>query len=312
MELLPDFEYKRPENLEELIFLLSQYGEEAALLAGGTDLIPRIKMGLKRPKVIISLSGIDGFAYMQQIDKTFRIGAMATIYELQHHPAIVENYPALYEAAISTASENIRFRATVGGNLIQDTRCMEYNQSKEWRASFKPCYKNGGDHCNAVKGGKRCFATYCGDLAPALISIGASICLMSKDGVREITLETLFTGDGQSPFSMRQGELLKEVILHYTKTMGGYKKLRMRNSIDYPLASVALSSDQKEKGRFVVGAVGPRPIAYEFSSYRELELLTENVYKNVAPVANMSLSPLYRKKMIRVFARELLRSTVDR
>lgn len=312
MMLLPDFKYMRPKSFDELLSHLIKYGNDASVLAGGTDLIPRIKMGLKRPKVIISLSGINGFAYMQQTDKTFRIGAMATIYELQHHPAIVENYPALYEATLLTAAENIRLRATVGGNLIQDTRCMEYNQSKEWRASFKPCYKNGGDHCNAVKGGKRCFATYCGDLAPALISIGASICLMSKDGVREIPLEPLFTGDGRSPFSIRQGELLKEVILHYTKTMGGYKKLRMRNSIDYPLASVALSSDQKEKGRLVVGAVEPRPIAYEFSSYRELELLTENVYENVAPVVNMSLSPLYRKKMIRVFARELLRSTVDR
>ena len=114
------------------------------------------------------------------------------------------------------------------------------------------------------------------------------------------------------PFSLHRGELLKEVIIPFSRTAGGYKKLRIRNSIDYPLASVALSSDQKEKGKLVVGAVGPRPTAYEFSSYRELELLTENVYKNVAPVANMSLSPLYRKKMIRVFARELLRSTVDR
>jgi 4-hydroxybenzoyl-CoA reductase subunit beta len=309
--LLPDFKYMRPKSFDELLSHLIKYGNDASVLAGGTDLIPRIKMGLKRPKVIISLSGIDGFAYMQQADKTFRIGAMATIYELQHHPAIVENYPALYEAAISTASENIRFRATVGGNLIQDTRCMEYNQSKEWRASFKPCYKNGGDHCNAVKGGKRCFATYCGDLAPALISIGASICLMSKDGVREITLETLFTGDGQSPFSMRQGELFKEVILHYTKTMGGYKKLRIRSSIDYPLASVALSSDQKEKGRLVVGAIGPRPFTYEFSSYKALRPLVEKAYEDATPVANMSLSPLYRKRMIRVFAGDLLRSRVD-
>ncbi len=311
MMSLPDFEYIRPESLDELLFHLIQYGDDAALLAGGTDLLPRIKMGLKQPKIIISLSAIDDLAYVQQTDETFRIGALTTIYELQHHPAIVENYPALYEAAISTASENIRLKATVGGNIIQDTRCMDYNQSREWKVSFKPCFKSGGGICNAVKGGKRCFATYCGDLGPALLSIGASVCLMSKDGEREIPLEALFTGDGRSPFSMRQGELLKEVRLFFNKTMGGYKKLRMRNSIDYPLASVALSSDQKEKGRLVVGAVGPRPLTYEFSSYKQLRLLSEKACEDAVPVPNMSLSPLYRKRMIKVLAEELLKNVMN-
>jgi len=311
MVSLTDFKYMRPKSFDELLSHLIKYGNDASVLAGGTDLIPRIKMGLKRPKVIISLSAIDSLLYMQQADKTFRIGALTTICELQHHPIIVENYPALYEAALLTASENIRLRATVGGNIMQDTRCIYYNQFREWRASFKPCYKNGGDHCNAVKGGKRCFATFCGDLAPALISIGASICLMSKDGDREISLEKIFTGDGINPFSLHRGELLKEVIIPFSRTVGGYKKLRIRSSIDYPLASVALSSDQKEKGRFVVGAIGPRPLTYEFSSYQALRPLVEKVYEDATPAANMSLSPLYRKRMIRVFAGDLLRSIVD-
>ena len=312
MKSLPDFKYVRPKSFDELLSHLIKYGNDASVLAAGTDLMPRIKMGLKQPKVIISLSAIDGLSYLHQVEKTFRIGALTTIYELQHHPAIVENYPALYEAARLTASENIRLNATVGGNLMQDTRCIYYNQSGEWRASLKPCYKNGGEDCNAVKGGKRCLATYCGDLAPALISIGASVCLMSKDGSREIPLEILFTADGRSPFSIRPGELLKEVILPYMKTRGGYKKLRMRNSIDYPLASVALSSDPEEKGRLVVGAVGPRPTAYEFSTHQALRPLAEKAYEDATPAPNMSLSPLYRKRMIRVLALELLRSTGDR
>ena len=311
MMSLPDFKYMKPKSFDELLSHLIKYGNDASILAGGTDLIPRIKMGLKRPKLIISLSGIDGFAYMQQTDKTFRIGALTTIYELQHHPVIIENYPALYEAALLTASENIRLKATLGGNIMQDTRCIYYNQSREWRVSFKPCYKNGGDHCNAVNGGKRCFATYCGDLSPALISLGASVCLMNKDGDREVPLENIFTGDGMNPFSIHRGELLKEVIIPFSRTVGGYKKLRIRSSIDYPLASVALSSDQKEKGRFVVGAIGPRPLTYEFSSYKALRPLAEKAYEDATPAANMSLSPLYRKRMIRVFAGDLLRSIVD-
>jgi len=312
MVSLPDFKYMRSKSFDELLSHLIKCGNDASVLAGGTDLMPRIKMGLKRPKVIISLSAIDSLSYVHQADKTLRIGALTTIYELQHHPVTAEKYPALYEAARLTASENIRLNATVGGNLMQDTRCIYYNQSREWRVSLKRCYKDGGEDCNAVKGGKRCLATYCGDLAPALISIGASVCLMGKDGLREIPLEILFTADGRSPFSIRQGELLKEVILPYTKTMGGYKKLRMRNSVDYPLASVALSSDQKGKGRLVVGAIGPRPTAYQFSTHQALRPLAEKAYEDATPAPNMSLSPLYRKRMVQVLALELLGSTVDR
>ena len=311
MELMQDFEYKRPEHLKELLSLLSQHGEEAALIAGGTDLIPRIKMELKRPKIILSLSAVNGLSYIQQDERTLKIGALTTLYELQHHPTVCQSYPAFFEAIKSTASENIRLRATIGGNVIQDTRCLYYNQFREWRASFKPCFKNHGDICNAVKGSRRCFSTYCGDLAPALISLGASIYLMSKNGNREIPLEAIFSGNGVSPFSLRQGELLKEVIIPFSRTIGGYKKLRIRNSIDYPLVSVALSSDQTEKGRLVIGAMGPQPLNYEFSSYKQLILLAGKAYEDATPVANMPPSPLYRKRMIKVLAEELIKSMMN-
>ncbi|OGP68967.1 MAG: hypothetical protein A2169_10390 [Deltaproteobacteria bacterium RBG_13_47_9] len=294
--------------MDELLSHMNQYGDDAALLAGGTDLIPRLKMGLTKPHVIVSLSAINGLSSIRQTAQTIRIGALTTIYQLQRNPIIYTCYPALYEAAVSIGGESIRHTATVGGNLIQDTRCMAYNQSKEWRASFNPCLKQGGHICNAVKGGRRCFAAYCGDLAPAFISLGGLACLISKEGEREIPLEALFAGDGRSPFSMRRGELLKEVILLYSKTKGGYNKLRIRNTIDYPLASVALSSDQKEKGRLVVGAVGPCPLTYEFSSYRQLKLLTEKIDKDTIPIANRPLSPLYRKQMVKVLAEELIKN----
>jgi len=306
--LLPEFEYKRPENLGEILVLLSQYGEEAALLAGGTDLIPRMKMGLKQPKVILSLSAVNDLTYVRQEGERLKIGAFTTIDELHRHPTIGYHYPVLYEAAMSTASENIRLRGTVGGNIMQDTRCMDYNQSQEWKVSSKACFKMGGSICNAVKKGKRCFATYCGDLAPALISLRASICLESKEDKREIPLENIFTGNGESPFSIRRGELLKEIIVPLSKTLGGYKKLRLRRSIDYPLASIAMSRNQEGTGRLVVGAVGPCPRTYEFSSFNQLGSLIEKAYEDATPVMNMPLSPLYRKRMIRLMATDLLKT----
>ncbi|MBW2038405.1 MAG: FAD binding domain-containing protein [Deltaproteobacteria bacterium] len=306
MASLPEFEYKRPKDLEEFLFLLSQYGDEAAILAGGTDFIPRLKMGLKQPKVVIDIKGISGLSYVHYEAEVIRIGALTRIYELHDNPTIRRHYPALYEAAMSTASENIRARGTIGGNILQDTRCMYYNQFKQWRTSFKPCFKSSGDRCNAVNGGNRCFAVYCGDLAPALISLGASVCLLSIDAERVVPLESIFVGDGRSPFSLRRGEVLKDVIIPAPETVGGYEKLRIRSSVDYPIVSVALSMDRTERGRLVVGAVAPQPLAYEFSSYRRLSSLTEKAYEDATPVANMPFSPLYRKRMVRVLAQKLL------
>jgi 4-hydroxybenzoyl-CoA reductase subunit beta len=311
MMLLPEFEYKRPVTLEELLSLLSQYGEEAALLAGGTDLIPRMKMGLKQPEVILSLSAMNDLSYVLKEGETLKIGAFTTIDELQRHQTISHHYPVLYEAAMSIASETLRLRGTVGGNIMQDTRCIEYNQSQEWRLSSKVCFKMGGGICNAVEKGKKCLATYCGDLAPALISLRASICLKSQEGEREIPLENLFTGNGKSPFSIHRGELLKEIIVPLSKTLGGYKKLRLRRSIDYPLASIAMSSNQEGMGRLVVGAVGPCPKTYEFSSFHKLSSLIEKAYEDTSPVTNMPLSPLYRKRMIKVMSEGLLGSMMS-
>jgi 4-hydroxybenzoyl-CoA reductase subunit beta len=306
--VLPEFEYKRPESLGEVLSLLSKYGEEATLLAGGTDLIPRMKMGLVQPKVILSLARMNDLSYVRQEGERLKIGAFTTIDELQRHPTIASHYPVLYEAALSTASENIRLRGTVGGNIMQDTRCMDYNQPQAWRPSSKTCFKMGGRICNAVQKGKRCFATYCGDLAPALISLGTSVCLESEKNKREIPLENIFTGDGESPFSIRRGELLKEVIVPFSKTFGGYKKLRLRRSIDYPLASIAMSRNQDGTGRLVVGAVGPCPKTYAYSSFDQLGSLIEKAYKDATPIMNMALSALYRKRMIRVMATDLLKT----
>ena len=184
---------------------------------------------------------------------------------------------------------------------------MNYNQSQAWRGSSKTCLKMGGHICNAMKTGKRCFATVCGDLAPAFISLGTLVCLESEEDKREIPLENLFTGNGQSPFSIRRGELLREVIVPLSKTLGGYKKLRLRRSIDYPLASIAMSSNQEGTGRLVVGAVGPCPKTYAYSSFDPLGSLIGKAYEDATPVMNMALSPLYRKRMIRVMATDLLK-----
>lgn len=310
MSLLPEFEYKRPGNVNELFDMLSSHDGEAVILAGGTDLMPRIKNGLERPALVIDIKDIEGLNYVKDDGEKVRIGALTTIYDIRNSMLIKEKYPALHEAAALTANEQIQLRGTLGGNVLQDTRCLYYNKPDTWRNSFKRCFKNGGDICNAAKGGKKCFSVYRGDLATALMSLGASVCLVSKNGGREIPLEHIFSGDGRSPFSLKRNDFFKEVILPSAKKIGGYEKLRMRKSSDYPAVNVALSVDTEGKGRLVAGSVGPRPFVYDSLSLDELKHLPERAYDEAYPVNNMVLSPLYRKRMVRVLSDMLIRRFV--
>jgi 4-hydroxybenzoyl-CoA reductase subunit beta len=307
MSLLPEFEYKRPESLEEFLHLLSDYKGNTMILAGGTDLLPRIKMGLKKLDLIIDIKDIEGLSYVKNEGKNVRIGALTTIYEIIKSKIIKDKYPALHEAATLTASENLQQRGTIGGNILQDTRCLYYNKPETWRRSFNPCFKTGGDICNAARGGKKCFAVYCGDLAPALISLGASVCLLGKKGEKEMPLEDIFSGDGKAPFSLSSDDLVKDVIIPSDKMRGGYEKLRMRKSIDYPVVNIALSMDAGDKGRLVVGSAGANPLIYHFSSSEELRQIPETAQNDISTVNNMYLSPLYRKNMVRVLSDKLLK-----
>lgn len=307
MSLLPEFEYKRPESLEEFLHLLSDYKGDTMILAGGTDLVPRIKMGLKKLDLIIDIKDIEGLSYVKDEGKNVRIGALTTIYEIIKSKIIKDKYPALHEAATLTASENLQQRGTIGGNILQDTRCLYYNKPETWRKSFNPCFKTGGDICNAARGGKTCFAVYCGDLAPALLSLGATVFLLGKKGEKEMPLEEIFSGDGKSPFSLSSDELVKDIIIPSDKMRGGYEKLRMRKSIDYPVVNIALSMDAGDKGRLVVGSAGANPLIYDFSSPEELRQIPEKAQNDMSIVNNMYLSPLYRKNMVRVLADKLLK-----
>jgi len=307
MSLLPGFEYKRPESLEEFLHLLSDCIGDAIILAGGTDLLPRIKMGLKKLDIIIDIKDIEGLSYVKNGGTNVRIGALTTIYEIIKSAIIKDGYPALHEAATLTASENLQQRGTIGGNILQDTRCLYYNKPETWRKSFNPCFKTGGEICNAARGGKKCFAIYCGDLAPALISLGASVYLLGKKGEKEMPLKDIFSGDGKSPFSLRSDDLVKDIIIPSDKMRGGYEKLRMRKSIDYPVVNIALSIGAGDKGRFVVGSAGANPLIYDFSSSEELRQIPGKAQNDMSTVNNMYLSPLYRKNMVRVLADKLIR-----
>ena len=311
MSLLPEFEYKRPGTLKEALDILNDYKGKAVLLAGGTDVIPRLKLGLKQPNIVIDIKGVaEDLRLITPEGERVKIGSLTTIYEVTKNALIRDNFPGLHKAAVSTASEIIQQRGTLGGNILQDTRCTHYNKSANWRKAFKPCLKMGGETCNVIKGAKKCLSVYCGDLAPALLSLNASVVIVNKDGEREVPLEDIFTGDGREPFTLSGTDFLKEIILPRTKMVGGYKKFRLRESIDYPIISVAISIDKMGKGSLIIGSNGPRPGKYKFSSPDELNKIPQKVYEGMKPINNMPMPPHYRKYLAKVFAERLIKKII--
>ena len=170
MIALPAFTLMRPTTLAEAARLAAEPG--AQLIAGGTGLLPNLRLGIGAPRTLVSLdrlSELQGVEISQ--DKT-RIGAGVTLGELARRKDIPD---ALREAAASVAAPGHRSAATLGGNLCLDTRCVYYNQSEHWRRSNNYCLKYGGDTCHVAPQGKKCRAAYSGDLAPALLALEAQV-----------------------------------------------------------------------------------------------------------------------------------------
>ncbi len=302
--ILPKFDYKEAKTLEEALFYHSSYQGRALYLAGGTDLIPRLKHRLEKPMAVIDLKGIDELYSFYEKDGELHIGALNNLFDLKNREVIKENYPALYESLDKTSCETLQMRGTIGGNILQNTRCLFYNQSEFWRRAKGFCYKMGGDRCNAVKGGKRCFANYMSDNAPSLLSLEAKVKIYGYQGEKVLDLEEIYSGKPGKPFTLNPGDILVEIIIPLKKTKGGYEKLRVRGSIDYPLLGIAYSNmDGKEK--LVVGAVGAKPMVYNIDG--SLEDVLDRAYKDATPVANTVLSPVYRRKMIKVMGEDLVK-----
>jgi len=306
MNLLPDFEYRRPKSLSGVLSALEESQGKAVLLAGGTDLIPRMKLGLEQPGWIIDIKDVENLRFITIEGENLTIGTLTSVHTVAKNTLIKTYFPTLHEAAVATASEIIQIRGTIGGNLLQETRCNRYNKSETWRHAFPPCLKTGGKACNVIKGARTCRSVYCGDLAPALLSLDASVVVATTQGEREIPLNEIFTGNGTSPFSLNKTDLVKMLKIPLRKTRGRYKKFRLRETIDYPILGIALSVDDAGRGYLVLGACGPRPLRYGFSTPEEAADIPRKAFEDMKPIDNMPLPPRYRKHLVRVFAERVL------
>ncbi len=202
-----------------------------------------------------------------------------TLAEVAEHPDVLCHYPVVAEAAGSIAGPTHRMMGTVGGNLCLDTRCIYYNQSDWWRGAINHCLKTTGEICHvAPKSRGVCFATFSGDLAPALLTLGAEVDIAGPAGRRTLPLEKLYIGfarqdqpvtetqgDGKYYLSLRPGEFVAAVRAQGQPGLrSGYDKIRIRRSIEYPVCGVAVAlrrdADTLADLRVAFTGTNPRPV----------------------------------------------------
>jgi len=326
---LPKFDLVEPGSIKECCKLLSKQRGRAKVIAGGTDLLTALKNRLKSPATLVDIAGISALNRIRFTKKGgLKVGAMVTLRHLAAHAAVRENYPLLAQAALAVGDAQLQAMGTVGGNLCQDTCCLYYSRQPMWRQSLDPCYKLGGGVCHAVKGSKNCWATYCGDLAPALLVLQASLNISGPKGDRVIPVNGLFSGDGKKPQKLTAGQLVTEIQVPPPPPRSGgvYLKMRVRKTIDYPLLGVAaaltLSPKGKtfknisvaltgvEKGPVFIG--GQEVLAQSGSTSEIIEKMSENAYKNAHPINNTyGYSPKYRREMVKVYVKSAAQQSIE-
>ena len=312
---LPAFTFFRPRELGEACALLAEHGPEAALVAGGTDLLPKLKRQQIVARVLVGLQGIDELREIRA-NGGLSIGAGARLCELAGHPALEGPYAALARAAGLIASPQIRNTATLGGNLCLDTRCDYYDRPCGWREALGGCMKAGADVCRLASGGDRCWAITTSDLAPVALALDGSVRLVSTEGERLLPIADLYRDDGAAHLSKAPGEILTELVLPPADGLRvTYLKLRRRGSIDFPLLGVAAAVRLDEGGtctdaRIVLGAVASLPVrapaaerllvgrAFDGDAIAEA---AEAAATSAKPMDNTDLSPAYRKRMVKVY-----------
>jgi len=332
MDALPDFRVLNPATLDEAIAARAAHPASMPL-GGGTDLVVNIRRGIVAPPVLIDMNRVAELSAIYADANSLEIGASVRLTALAEHPAVIKHHPVLAQAAAHIAGPTHRNMGTVGGNLCLDTRCIFYNQSEWWRTANHHCLKTTGTVCHvAPKSRGVCFATFSGDLAPALLTLGAELDIAGPAGRRTIPLNKLYIGfarqdvpvtetqgDGKSYLALRPGEIVTAVRAKNTPGLrSGYDKIRIRRSIEYPVAGVAVAlkraGDTLADLRVAFTGTNPRPVLLEGTAELTGGKLDDRVFKGLDALVRDQIMPMkttftpghYRRRVAGVLARRLL------
>lgn len=268
------FLYTRAETAAEAVRSVVDGGPGTRFLAGGTTLYDLMKLNIETPTRVVDVTGLKELESIDTGGSELAFGALARMSDVASHPQIVAEYPALSESLWRAASQQLRNMATLGGNLLQRTRCAYFRAGEPF-----PCNKRkpgsgcaaqqGIDRGHALLGGSdACIAVYPGDLAVALVAFDAKVDVLGPKGQRTLAVEALHRQPEATPnieTTLQHGELI--VRIRVPKTPMGrastYHKIRDRESYAFALASAAVALDMNgetvQAARIAIGGLATRP-----------------------------------------------------
>ena len=293
------FDYTRASSTDEAISAINGI-ERAKFLGGGTNLIDLIKEGVEQPDRLVDITKLSLAEITELPNGGVRIGAMARNSDTANHPWIRQRYPVLSQAFLAGASPQLRNMATVGGNLMQRTRCYYFTDTT------MPCNKrNPGSGCAAIEGFNRihailgtseqCIATHPSDMCVALAALEAIVRVQGNDGEREIEIADFHTLPEDTPeieTELQPGELITAVDLPALEfsSKSYYLKVRDRNSYAFALVSVAAALNVRdnviEAARVAMGGVAHKPWrAFEAEEMLLGKPVNEDTFRQAAEIA---------------------------
>ncbi len=262
---MKNFAHINARSLDEAVTALQRYGGRAAIIAGGTDLLGKMKDEIlpTYPEALVNIKTIPGLDFINKKDGVLSIGALTRLEEIATDKTVIDRYPALAEAARRTASTHLREMGTVAGNICQDIRCWYYrNQNNRF-----PCLRKGGGKCYAIEGDNRyhsifggsveegCYAVHPSDTAPALIALDATI----KTSRRLIKAEEFFQVSVAKTTVLDDDEIVTETRIPEPTGKSAFIKFALRKAIDFPIvncaAMVAVTNKKVTAARICLNAV---------------------------------------------------------
>jgi xanthine dehydrogenase YagS FAD-binding subunit len=327
---LPSLEYVEAKRIEEALGCLREYGQRAAVLAGGTDLIGLMKdrlegPGFRNPEVLVGIRKIPKLGRIS-FDKKggITIGSAVTLSALEASEGVREKFAILAQASRQVATTPLRNMGTVAGNLCQRPRCVYF------RHPDFPCYKKGGKLCYAIKGEHRyyhsilhygrCVMAHPSDMAPALMALKAEVILAGPEGEKQGPLQDFFVGPNHlGETILKEGEMVTAIRV---PPPGGrlcqiFLKQRIRHASDFALASVAaaarFSGSVCEELRIVLGGIAPFPvIASEVGNLFRGKTMDEATVSAAADASVEGARPLsmngYKIDMVKALVKNALTS----
>src|SRR3989440_5789738 len=270
------FTLERPRNLDAALAFRAQAGRNdasAEYIAGGTDMVQLLQEHVRQPERLVSLAGL----LDNRIDvgpQGLRLGAAATMADVAAHPAVIEQYPLIAEALLNSASPQVRNQATMGGNLLQRTRCPYFRD-----VGYDACNKRApGSGCAAIAGENRwhavlgtssnCIAAHASDLAVALVALDAAVELRAPQGRRTVMLDDLYRLPADTPHIetvLEPGEVISAITVPASPAArrSHYLKVRDRASFEFALVSAAVALEMDgvriRQARVALGGVGTKP-----------------------------------------------------